>query len=186
MLLSDRHIREAIDRGRIQLYPFDPDLVQPSSVDVRLGSEFRALNRGHIAIDPMDLPDDLTYPVGLEVDEGFWLAPGDFALGSTLEVVKLPDYLAARFEGKSSLGRLGLMTHVTAGFIDPGFVGQVTLELANVTPMPILLRPGMKIGQLCFIQMSGPAERPYGSEGLGSKYQSQMGPTASQYDRNYR
>lgn len=180
MLLSDRDIRTQIDAGRVVLDPYDATLIQPSSIDVRLDRYFRLFdNHKYAVIDPaLDQPE-LTRLVDVGPDDAFVLHPGEFVLGATLELVTLPDDVAARLEGKSSLGRLGLLTHSTAGFIDPGFTGHVTLELSNTSTLPIKLWPGMKIGQLCFFQLSSPAERPYGSGVLGSRYQGQRGPTAS-------
>ncbi|NCD18846.1 MAG: dCTP deaminase [Actinobacteria bacterium] len=180
MLLSDRDIRTQVDAGRVVLDPWDPAMVQPSSVDVRLDRLFRLFdNHRYSVIDPAEDQPDLTRMVDVGPDEPFILHPGEFVLGATHEVVTLPDDIAARLEGKSSLGRLGLLTHSTAGFIDPGFTGHVTLELSNTATMPIRLWPGMKIGQLCFFQLSSPAEAPYGSGAHGSRYQGQRGPTAS-------
>ncbi len=186
MLLSDRDIRSELDSGRIGLDPLDLDMVQPSSVDVRLDRFFRLFdNHKYQHIDPaMDQPD-LTRLVEVDSTEAFVLHPGEFVLGATFEVVSLPDDVAARLEGKSSLGRLGLLTHSTAGFIDPGFSGHVTLELSNVATLPITLWPGMKIGQLCFFRLTSPAEHPYGSEKYGSRYQGQRGPTASRSSKNF-
>ena len=186
MLLSDRDIRSELDSGRIGLDPLDLDMVQPSSVDVRLDRFFRLFdNHKYQHIDPaMDQPD-LTRLVEVDATEAFVLHPGEFVLGATFEVVSLPDDVAARLEGKSSLGRLGLLTHSTAGFIDPGFSGHVTLELSNVATLPITLWPGMKIGQLCFFRLTSPAEHPYGSEKYGSRYQGQRGPTASRSFKNF-
>jgi dCTP deaminase len=187
MLLSDRDIRAEVDRGRVVLEPWEPDLIQPSSVDVRLDRYFRVFNNSaYTHIDPAQQQDDLTSMVEPVGDEPFVLHPGEFVLGSTLEVVTLPDDLAARLEGKSSLGRLGLLTHSTAGFIDPGFSGHITLELANVANLPITLWPGMKIGQLCFFRLSSPADFPYGSEKYGSRYQGQRGPTPSRSHQNFK
>ena len=180
MLLSDRDITAEIDAGRIALDPWDPAMLQPSSVDVRLDRFFRVFeNHRYPHIDPAEDQPDLTRLVEVDKGEPFILHPGEFVLGSTYEVVTLPDDLAARLEGKSSLGRLGLLTHSTAGFVDPGFSGHVTLELSNVATLPIKLWPGMKIGQLCFIRLSSPAQNPYGSEKYGSRYQGQRGPTPS-------
>ena len=180
MLLSDRDIRAQVESGRVVLDPWDPAMVQPSSVDVRLDRYFRLFdNHKYAVIDPAADQSDLTRLVAVGPDQPFVLHPGEFVLGATHEVVTLPDDIAARLEGKSSLGRLGLLTHSTAGFIDPGFTGHVTLELSNTATMPILLHPGMKIGQLCFFQLSSPAEAPYGSGAHGSRYQGQRGPTAS-------
>ena len=180
MLLSDRDIRIELDKGRVVVEPYDDSMLQPSSIDFRLDKYFRVFeNHRYPHIDPAADQSDLTRVVETEGEEPFILHPGEFVLGSTLEVVTLPDDLAARVEGKSSLGRLGLLTHATAGFVDPGFSGHVTLELANVATLPIKLYPGMKIGQLCFFRLSSPAEHPYGSEKYGSRYQGQRGPTPS-------
>ncbi|WP_182378034.1 dCTP deaminase [Nocardioides sp. WS12] len=180
MLLSDRDISAELDAGRIALDPYDPSMLQPSSVDVRLDRFFRVFeNHRYPHIDPAEDQSDLTREIEPIGDEPFILHPGEFVLGSTYEVVTLPDDVAARLEGKSSLGRLGLLTHSTAGFIDPGFSGHVTLELANVANLPIKLWPGMKIGQVCFFRLSSAAEHPYGSEKYGSRYQGQRGPTPS-------
>ena len=177
MLLSDRDIQAEIAAGRVQLEPFDIGMVQPSSVDVRLDRYFRVFeNHRYPHIDPAQEQPDLTRMVEPDGDEPFILHPGEFALASTYEVVSLPDDVAGRLEGKSSLGRLGLLTHSTAGFIDPGFSGHVTLELSNVATLPIKLWPGMKIGQLCLFRLSSPAEHPYGSAKYGSRYQGQRGP----------
>ena len=187
MLLSDRDILDEVDRGRVGLNPWDPAMVQPSSIDVRLDRFFRVFeNHRYPHIDPAEDQSELTREVVVEgSDDPFILHPGEFALGSTYEVVSLPDDIAARVEGKSSLGRLGLLTHATAGFIDPGFTGHVTLELANVATLPIKLWPGMKIGQLCFFRLTSPAEHPYGSEKYGSRYQGQRGPTPSRSFQNF-
>lgn len=180
MLLSDADIKTELDEGRLRIIPHDLGLIQPASIDVRLGRLFRVFEtHRHPAIDPAIDQSEAARLVRVSDDERFVLHPGEFALGATLEEVKLPDDLAARLEGKSSLGRLGLLTHATAGFIDPGFVGRITLELSNVARLPILLHPGMKIGQLCFLRLTSPARLPYGSPGLGSKYQGQCGPTPS-------
>jgi len=187
VLLSDRDILGEIDHGRIELNPWDPAMLQPSSIDVRLDRFFRVFeNHRYPHIDPAEDQSELTREVIVEgTEEPFILHPGEFALGSTYEVVSLPDDIAARVEGKSSLGRLGLLTHATAGFIDPGFTGHVTLELANVATLPIKLWPGMKIGQLCFFRLTSPAEHPYGSEKYGSRYQGQRGPTPSRSFQNF-
>jgi dCTP deaminase len=186
VLLSDRDIRAEIDSGRVGLDPYDAGLVQPSSVDVRLDRYFRVFeNHRYPHIDPSVEQPDLTREVEPEGDEPFILHPGEFALASTFEVVTLPDDIAGRLEGKSSLGRLGLLTHSTAGFIDPGFSGHVTLELSNVATLPIKLWPGMKIGQLCLFRLSSPAEHPYGSAVYGSRYQGQRGPTPSKSYLNF-
>ena len=186
MLLSDRDIKAEIDGKRVALDPYEPEMVQPSSVDVRLDRLFRVFeNHRYPHIDPAADQPDLTRLVEPDGDEPFILHPGEFVLGSTYEVVTLPDDVAARLEGKSSLGRLGLLTHSTAGFIDPGFSGHVTLELSNVATLPIKLWPGMKIGQLCFFKLSSPSEHPYGSEKYGSRYQGQRGPTPSRSFQNF-
>ena len=180
MLLSDRDIKAEISVGRVQVDPYDEAMIQPSSIDVRLDRWFRVFeNHKYPHIDPSVEQPDLTRLIEPEGDEPFILHPGEFVLGSTYEVVTLPDDVAGRLEGKSSLGRLGLLTHSTAGFIDPGFSGHVTLELSNVATLPITLYPGMKIGQLCLFRLSSPAEYPYGSEKYGSRYQGQRGPTPS-------
>ena len=186
MLLSDRDIRAEIDGGRVVLDPWDPAMVQPSSIDVRMDKWFRLFdNHKYPVIDPAADQPDLTRLIEVDPVEGFVLHPGEFVLGSTLETVTLPDDLAARVEGKSSLGRLGLLTHATAGFVDPGFAGHVTLELSNVATLPIRLWPGMKVGQLCFFRLTSPAEHPYGSAAYGSHYQGQRGPTASGSHANF-
>ena len=187
MVLSDRSIRRLVEEGRIGIEPYEPELMQPSSLDVRVDRYFRVFrNSRYPFIDVKAQQEDLTEVVEVEDEEAFILHPGEFVLGSTLERVTLPDDLVARLEGKSSLGRLGLLIHSTAGFIDPGWVGHVTLELSNVANLPITIYPGMKIGQLSFVQLSEPAERPYGSKGIGSKYQGQRGPTPSRYWQNFR
>ncbi|QNE19613.1 dCTP deaminase [Kribbella qitaiheensis] len=186
MLLSDRDILAEIDAKRVQLDPFEAAMVQPSSIDVRLDRFFRVFeNHRYPHIDPAEEQPDLTRMVEPDSDEPFILHPGEFVLGSTYELVTLPDDVAARLEGKSSLGRLGLLTHSTAGFIDPGFSGHVTLELSNVATLPIKLWPGMKIGQLCFFRLSSPAQHPYGSAKYGSRYQGQRGPTPSRSYQNF-
>lgn len=187
MLLSDRDIRAEIAAGRVALDPFDETLLQPSSVDLRLDRHFRTFNNhAYTHIDPALQQDDLTRMVEPPQDEAFVLHPGEFVLGSTYEVITLPDDVAGRLEGKSSLGRLGLLTHSTAGFIDPGFSGHVTLELSNVANLPIRLWPGMKVGQLCLFRLSSPSEFPYGSAVYGSRYQDQRGPTPSRSYVNFR
>ena len=186
VLLSDRDIRAQVDDGRVVLDPYDAAMIQPSSIDVRLDKFFRLFdNHKYPFIDPATDQPDLTRLVEVEDDEPFILHPGEFVLGSTYEQVTLPDDIAARLEGKSSLGRLGLLTHSTAGFIDPGFTGHVTLELSNVATLPIKLWPGMKIGQMCFFRLTSPAEKPYGSQTYGSRYQGQRGPTASRSFQNF-
>jgi dCTP deaminase len=186
VLLSDRDIKAEIASGRVVLDPFDAGMVQPSSVDVRLDRLFRVFeNHRYPHIDPSVEQPDLTRLVQPQGDEPFILHPGEFVLASTYEIVTLPDDVAGRLEGKSSLGRLGLLTHSTAGFIDPGFSGHVTLELSNVATLPIKLWPGMKIGQLCLFRLSSPAEHPYGSARYGSRYQGQRGPTPSKSFQNF-
>ncbi|GIT78767.1 dCTP deaminase [Leifsonia sp. LS1] len=186
MLLSDRDIKAELGAGRIALEPFDSQMIQPSSIDVRLDRFFRLFdNHKYPFIDPSEDQPELTRFVEVEADQPFILHPGEFVLGSTYELVSLPDDVAARLEGKSSLGRLGLLTHSTAGFIDPGFSGHVTLELSNVATLPIKLWPGMKIGQMCFFRLTSPAERPYGSSEYSSRYQGQRGPTASRSFLNF-
>ena len=184
--MSDRDIRASIEAGQIGLEPLDMSLLQPSSFDVRIDRFFRLFdNHKYAFIDPAEQQDDLTRFVEVAPDEPFILHPGEFVLGSTYEFVKLPDNVAARLEGKSSLGRLGLVTHSTAGFVDPGFNGHVTLELSNMATLPIKLWPGMKIGQLCFFQLSSPSETPYGSVKYLNRYQGQRGPTASRSYMNF-
>jgi dCTP deaminase len=185
VVLSDRTIARLIDEGRIEIDPYDAALLQPSSLDVRVDRYFRVFrNNRYPHIDVKREQEDLTEQVEID-DEPFILHPGEFVLGSTLERVRLPDDLVARLEGKSSLGRLGLLIHSTAGFIDPGFDGHVTLELSNVANLPITIYHGMKIGQLSFMQLSEPTSTPYGSDSLGSKYQGQRGPTPSRYWQNF-
>ncbi|MBA2428788.1 MAG: dCTP deaminase [Thermoleophilaceae bacterium] len=186
MVLSDRTIRTEIEAGRIAIEPFDPGLVQPSSVDVRVDRRFRVFhNARYPYIDVRAPMDGLTELVEMEGDEPFILHPGEFVLGQTLERVTLPDDLVARLEGKSSLGRLGLLIHSTAGFVDAGFSGNLTLELSNVANLPITLYHGMPIGQISFMRMDGPVENPYGSRASGSKYQGQAEPTASRFYLNF-
>jgi dCTP deaminase len=187
MVLSDRTIRRLLDQGQIEIDPYDASLLQPSSVDVRVDRFFRVFhNARYPYIDVKQPQEDLTELVEMEDGAPFILHPGEFALASTLERIRLPDDLVARLEGKSSLGRLGLLIHSTAGFIDPGWDGHVTLELSNVANLPITIYPEMKIGQLSFVQLTEPAETPYGSGELGSKYQGQQGPTPSRYYENFR
>lgn len=186
VLLSDTDIRAELDAGRIQLDPLTESMIQPSSVDVRLERMFRLFDNhkyGHI--DPSVAQPDLTRLVEVDPNEPFVLHPGEFVLGATYESVTLPADIAARLEGKSSLGRVGLLTHSTAGFIDPGFQGQVTLELSNMASLPIKLWPGSKIGQLCFFRLSSPAQHGYGSTAHQSRYQGQRGPTASRGYENF-
>jgi dCTP deaminase len=186
VLLSDRDITAELTSGRIALDPYEPAMIQPSSIDVRLDRFFRLFdNHKYPFIDPAEDQPELTRLIETKPDEPFILHPGEFVLGSTYESVSLPDDIAARLEGKSSLGRLGLLTHSTAGFIDPGFEGHVTLELSNVATLPIKLWPGMKIGQMCFFRLSSPAENPYGSAAYSSRYQGQRGPTASRSFQNF-
>ena len=186
MLMSDRDIRASIESGQIGLEPLEMGLLQPSSIDVRLDRFFRLFdNHKYAFIDPAEQQDDLTRFIEVKSDEPFILHPGEFVLGSTYEFVTLPNDIAARLEGKSSLGRLGLLTHSTAGFVDPGFKGHVTLELSNVATLPIKLWPGMKIGQLCFFKLTSEAEHPYGSDKYSSRYQGQRGPTASRSYKNF-
>jgi dCTP deaminase len=188
VILSDRTIREQLAAGRIVIDPLDESLIQPSSIDVRISNLFRVFRnhtRGVIDVkqDMVDLTELVEIPV--DGDEPFILHPGEFVLGSTLERIGVPDDLVGRVEGKSSLGRLGLLIHSTAGFIDAGFDGHITLELANVASLPITLYPGMKIGQVSFMQMTTPADHPYGKGAAGSKYQGQRGPTPSRYFENF-
>ena len=186
MVLSDATIRRLVAEGRIGIEPYEEALLQPSSVDVRVDRYFRVFrNNRYPFIDVKEQQEELTELVEIDPETAFILHPGEFVLGSTLERVRLPDDLVARLEGKSSLGRLGLLIHSTAGFIDPGWDGHVTLELSNVANLPITIYVGMKIGQLSFMQLTEPSERPYGSGGLGSKYQGQKGPTASRYWQNF-
>ncbi len=185
-VLSDRDIRAAIEAGRVRIDPYDPTCLQPSSVDLHLDREFRVFrNNRYPYIDPRNAQPDLTELVAVEDEEAFILHPGEFVLGQTLEWVEIPDDLVARLEGKSSLGRLGLLIHSTAGYVDPGWKGNLTLELSNVANLPIALYFGMKIGQISFFRMSSPVERPYGSRELGSKYQGQSTPTESAFHRDF-
>lgn len=187
MLLSDVDIRRALDDHRFELDPFEPSLIQPSSIDVRIDRYFRLFdNHKYPVIDPAEEQTELTHLIEVAPDEPFILHPGEFVLGATFEQVTLGPDIAARLEGKSSLGRLGLLTHSTAGFVDPGFSGHVTLELSNMATLPIKLWPGMKIGQLCFFQVSSPVAHPYGSASNGSHYQGQRGPTASRSWQNFK
>ena len=186
MLLSDRDIASEIQKGRVRVEPFTEAMIQPSSVDVRLDRFFRVFeNHKYSEINPSIEQDELTREVEVGPEDSFILHPGEFVLASTYEVITLPDDIAGRLEGKSSLGRLGLLTHSTAGFIDPGFSGHITLELSNVANLPVRLFPGMKIGQLCLIKLSSPAEHPYGSAIYGSRYQGQRGPTPSRSWMNF-
>ena len=186
MLLADRDILAQVEAGRVGIDPLDAAMVQPSSIDVRLDKYFRVFeNHRYAVIDPAADQSELTREVTPPGDDPFVLHPGEFVLGSTYEYVRLPDDIAARLEGKSSLGRLGLLTHSTAGFIDPGFEGHVTLELSNMATLPIKLWPGMEVGQLCFFQLSSPAAHPYGSSEAGSHYQGQRGPTPSRSHQGF-
>ena len=186
MIFSDRTIKEAVASGRITIDPYDVSMVQPSSIDLRCDPHFRVFeNHRYAVIDPKAPQGDLTVGVEASESEPFILHPGEFVLGSTLEVIGLGDDVVARLEGKSSLGRLGLLIHSTAGFIDPGLTGQVTLELSNVANLQIAIYPGMKIGQISFMQMTSDADNPYGSDAIGSKYQGQSGPRPSRYWENF-
>ena len=186
MILSDRDIVSAIEAGRIGVDPFDSGDVQPSSIDLHVDRYFRTFhNARYPYIDVKRPMDGLTELVDVKEEDPFILHPGEFVLGSTLEYVRLPHDLVARLEGKSSLGRLGLLIHSTAGYVDPGFEGHLTLELSNVANLPITIYPGMKIGQISFFQLTSPAEHPYGSKKVGSKYQGQRGPTPSRYFENF-
>ncbi len=185
MILSDHSIKESIADRRIVITPYDESLVQPASIDIRLDGRFRVFrNYKYSCIDPKAVQQDLTELVEVG-DEPFIVHPGEFILGNTVERIKLGDDLVARLEGKSSLGRLGLIVHATAGYIDPGFDGNITLELSNVANLPIRLYPGMKVGQISFFAMSTPADRPYGHPELGSKYKGQTAPTASRMHLNF-
>jgi dCTP deaminase len=181
VVLSDRTIREQLASGRLVIEPFEESLLQPSSVDVRVADRFRVFhNSRRPFIDVREPTDDLTEVVEVAAGDRFILHPGEFVLGSTLERVALPDDLVARLEGKSSLGRLGLLIHSTAGYVDPGFDGTITLELSNVAKLPISIHPGMAIGQISFLQMTTPVDAPY-----RGKYQGQRGPTASAFHREF-
>jgi dCTP deaminase len=185
-VLADRDIRAELEAGRIRIEPYDPVDLQPSSVDLHLDRSFRVFRNNRYAfIDPREAQPDLTELLEVRDDEPFVLHPGEFVLGQTVEWVELPDDLVARLEGKSSLGRLGLLIHSTAGYVDPGWKGTLTLELSNVANLPIALYAGMRIGQISFFRMSSPVERPYGSSELGSKYQGQSEPTASAFHRDF-
>jgi dCTP deaminase len=186
VVLSDRSIREEIEGGRLAFEPYEPSMVQPSSVDVRVDGKFRVFhNARYPYIDVRQPMDDLTELVEVEEGGKFILHPGEFVLGQTLERVRLPDDLVARLEGKSSLGRLGLLIHSTAGFVDAGFEGNLTLELSNVANLPITIYQGMPIGQISFMRMDGPVENPYGSRETRSKYQGQTEPTPSRFHLNF-
>jgi len=180
MVLSDRSIGLELESGRIVIDPYDPIDLQPASVDLHLGSEFRVFRNSRYAyIDPCQHQPDLTELLTASTVDPFVLHPGEFALGATVERIKLPDDVLGRLEGKSSLGRVGLMIHSTAGYVDPGWDGILTLELSNVANLPILLTPGMRVGQISFNRMSTPVDRPYGTPSLGNHYQGQQGPTPS-------
>jgi dCTP deaminase len=181
-VLSDGTIRRLVEEGRIAIEPWDPALVQPASVDLRLGASFRVFhNHRAAAIDLEDPPARLTELIEIGEGEPFVIHPGEFVLGRTLEWVRLPDDVVARIEGKSSLGRLGLIVHATAGFVDPGFEGTLTLEITNLTRIPIVLWPRKPIAQLSFMTLDRPAERPYGHPDLGSHYHGQVDATESRY-----
>jgi dCTP deaminase len=180
--VSDGTLRRLVEEGRLVVDPWDPDLVQPASIDLRLGDSFRVFSNHKVtAIDLRDVPANLTEEVVIEGDDAFVIHPGEFCLGRTLERIELPNDLVARVEGKSSLGRLGLIVHATAGFVDPGWKGTLTLELNNLTRVPIKLYPGLPIAQLSVMALDRPAERPYGSPELGSHYQGQVAATESRY-----
>ena len=186
MILSDRTIKEAIEAGRIVVDPYDQSFVQPSSIDLRVDRFFRVFeNHRYPYIDPKSPQEDLTTLIEAGEQEPFILHPGEFVLGSTLERVQLGGDIVARLEGKSSLGRIGLLIHSTAGFVDPGFDGYLTLELSNAANLPIAIYPGMKIGQISFYELTTPADHPYGSEFAGSKYQGQRGPTPSRISQDF-
>ena len=186
VLFSDQDIYQEIETGRIKVEPYDPAMIQPASLDVRIDRFFRLFdNHRYPHIDPSQPQEDLTRLVEVDPDEPFILHPVEFVLGSTYETISLPDNIAARLEGKSSLGRLGLLTHSTAGFIDPGFSGHITLELSNMATLPIMLWPGSKVGQLCFFRLTSPTQHPYGSGPYGNRYQGQRGPTASRSYLNF-
>lgn len=186
-VLSDRSIREAVKAGRIGIEPLDEDAIQPASVDLRLGSAFRIFKvTSRPYVDVQQPVDDLTELVEIIPEEPFVIQPGSFCLGSTVELITLPDDIVARVDGKSSLGRLGLLVHATAGYVDPGWTGKLTLELSNQSQMPIALYYGMRVCQISFLEMTTPVERPYGSAALGSKYQGQTGPTPSRISREFR
>ncbi|MGH8958734.1 MAG: dCTP deaminase [Acidimicrobiia bacterium] len=186
MILSDRDLKVELESGRLVVDPVSPDAIQPSSIDLRIGHHFRVFaNTRYPYIDVRKPMEDLTELVEVAGDEPFILHPGEFVLGTTLERVEIPNDLVARLEGKSSLGRLGLLIHSTAGFVDAGFRGHLTLELSNVANLPITLYPRMKIGQISLFRMSSPADKPYGSDRLGSKYLDQVGPTPSRYWENF-
>ncbi|MFQ5472208.1 MAG: dCTP deaminase [Dehalococcoidia bacterium] len=185
-VLSDRTIKEEIAAGRLKIEPLDEAAIQPASVDVRLGREFRVFNvTSRPYVDVREGIDELTSLVTIKDDEPFVIQPGTFCLASTIETITIPDDIVARVDGKSSLGRLGLLVHATAGYVDPGWTGRLTLELSNQSQMPIALYHGMRIAQLSFIRLTTAVDRPYGSAELGSKYQGQTGPTPSRISREF-
>jgi len=186
VILSDHSLRVELAAGRIVVEPFDERCVQPSSIDVKLSNLFRVFRNHTAGVIDVKSAVDLTEPVEISDDGVFMLHPGEFVLGSTLERIAVPDDMVSRIDGKSSLGRLGLIIHSTAGFIDPGFDGHITLELTNIATLPITLYPAMKVGQVSFMRMTTPADRPYGSGATGSKYQGQRGPTPSRYWENFK
>jgi dCTP deaminase len=186
VILSDHSLREELASGRIVVEPFDERCLQPSSIDVKLSNHFRVFRNHTAGVIDVKSAVDLTEPVEIAADGVFMLHPGEFVLGSTLERIAVPDDLVARIDGKSSLGRLGLIIHSTAGFIDPGFDGHITLELTNIATLPITLYPVMKVGQVSFMRMTTPADNPYGAGAQGSKYQGQRGPTPSRYFENFK
>jgi dCTP deaminase len=186
MVLSDKSIKEQIKNGRLGISPFDQELIQPSSVDVRLDRVFCTFKRGILGIlDTKKAVDELMETIEIPPEGTFSLPPREFVLGATLETFSLPDDLVGRLEGRSSLGRLGIVIHSTAGYVDPGFSGQLTLEISNLSPVPVILYPGMRIAQISFLQMTTPADKPYQSNGLGSKYQDQRGPTPSRLYQDF-
>lgn len=187
MVLSDRSIKEEIAKGRIVIDPLDPNLIQPASVDIRLGKKILVFKRHSSGyIDVKQEQEGLTEEIELDENAPFYIHPGEFILASTLEYIAIPEDIVARLEGKSSLGRLGLLIHSTAGYVDPGWRGHLTLELSNVSKLPITLYYKMKIGQISFLRLTSPVERPYGSPGLGSKYQEDKGPSPSRYYRDFK
>ena len=187
VVLSDRTIREELDRGRLVIEPLDPDAIQPASIDVRLDRKLIVFRNQQepFYIDVKRDMDGLKEVIELDEDTPFFVQPGEFVLASTLEDITLPDDIVARLEGKSSLARIGLLMHSTAGYVDPGWQGHLTMQLTNVARLPVSLYRGMKIGQISFLRLSTPAERLYGDDGLGSKYQGQVDPTASRFHLNF-
>jgi len=180
MILSDKDILEKIQEGDLKIEPFDPSCVQPSTVDLHLSPEVRVFNNWEIGVVDLKQKNDSSRSVRIE-PQGFIIHPGEFLLGATTEKISLPDDIAAKLEGRSSLGRLGLIIHATAGYVDPGFSGWLTFEISNISRLPIRAYPEMKIAQICFFRMSTKVLRPYGSKGLKSKYQGQKGPTPSKF-----